>query len=86
VLSGTNTLCGSCTPIFHTFRMLVQNFSISIVQASRLCSTNPANVAKIPKVGLIKEGYKGDFLLLNESLILEKTIVAGQVVYSKSLY
>ena len=51
-----------------------------------MASTNPAKLMGLSEVGEIKEGKRADLILFSiESgeMVIQKTIVAGKVVYSK---
>jgi N-acetylglucosamine-6-phosphate deacetylase len=48
-----------------------------------MLSWTPARVANLQGVGNLKSGCRADVLCFDENLGLQKTIVAGKVVYSK---
>ena len=54
-------------------------------QASRVCSSNPAELLGLNK-GVLEPGRDGDVLILDEKLDILYTIVAGMLVYQRWFY
>jgi len=83
VLKGTKTMAGSCTTMLAMFQYLVNVFRVPIAEASKMCSANPARITKLNNVGSLKEGNRGDMLLLTKDFKLQKTIVHGDVAFQQ---
>lgn len=78
-----DALSGSCLTHLQSFRNAVRLFGRSIREASVLCSRTPGRLLGLNK-GYLAAGMDADIILLNANLELAATILAGQVVYSKS--
>ncbi|MGQ9584632.1 MAG: N-acetylglucosamine-6-phosphate deacetylase [Anaerolineae bacterium] len=76
-------LSGSALTPIDAFRNAVCLFHKSIAVASRVTSRNPARLMGLNK-GEIAPGRDADLIVLDQSLELYTTIVAGQVVYQKA--
>lgn len=76
------TLCGSALTPIDAFRNAMNMFGRDIAAASRLCSTNPADVMRLNK-GRIAPGLDADLIVLTSELELLYTVSAGTVVYKK---
>ncbi|XP_077991798.1 N-acetylglucosamine-6-phosphate deacetylase-like [Glandiceps talaboti] len=81
-ISGTNTLAGSCCSVMDAFLSLVDVFNVNIAEAVAMVSETPARIAKLDHVGKIEVGRRADLLLFDDKLKLQKTLIAGEVVYS----
>ncbi|XP_071964252.1 N-acetylglucosamine-6-phosphate deacetylase-like [Antedon mediterranea] len=77
-VSGTCTLAGSCCTSHDAFKSLVNIFHISIGEASAMVSETPARIAHLKNVGKVDIGYRADLLLMDESLNLKQTFIAGK--------
>ena len=74
-------LCGSCTTLYETFKRLVNGFSMTVPEASCMCSENPATIARIQdRVGKLQQGSLADVLCLDASLAIIDVIVSGKRV------
>jgi len=59
----------------------------SLREAIRMASTNPARLMGLDNLGEIRPGKRADlvlFTLENGEMVIQTTIVAGKVVYSKN--
>ncbi len=77
------TLAGSTLTMDRAFRNLVQRFGCSLVEAARLCATNPARALKLADQGRLAPGGLADFVVLDEDLIVRETWVGGVRVWSR---
>lgn len=75
-------LSGSALTPINSLRNCISMFGKDIAAASRVCSTNQAKLLGLNK-GEIKIGKDADIIILNKDLGLQKTICAGEVIYSK---
>ena len=93
VVDERNVLCGSCESLGETFLRLVNEFEMSLQTASRLCSLNPARIARLSHlIGTLEVGKRGDLVFLDNTTKKKKGnqtfrisgCVVGGVVYNTS--
>jgi N-acetylglucosamine-6-phosphate deacetylase len=77
------TLAGSVTTMDRVFRFLVRDVGLSLVDASRLCSTTPAAELNLTDLGTITKGAIADLVVLDRDFHVRQTYVAGRLVYSR---
>lgn len=78
-------LAGSGLTLDRAVRNAVGMVGLSIEQAVRMASTNPARVLKIDhERGHVREGYFADLVLLNEQGTVEATWIAGKPAFERS--
>jgi len=76
-------LAGSALTPIDGFRNAIRCFDKSIGVASRVWSRNPARLLGLNK-GEVARGRDADLIVLDDDLILQYTIVAGQIVFQKT--
>ena len=76
-------LAGSALTPIDGFRNTIRCFYKSIGVASRVWSRNPARLLGLNK-GEVARGRDADLIVLDDDLILQYTIVAGQIVFRKT--
>ena len=64
------------------FWFLVKQVGLSLSDASRLCSTTPAAELRLPESGAIARGMLADLVVLDKSLAVKQTYVAGRLAFS----
>jgi N-acetylglucosamine-6-phosphate deacetylase len=80
-LKGGDTLAGSTLTMIDAFRFMVRKVGVSVADASRMASQNPARQFGIDgETGSLKAGLRADVLLLDEALRLERVWVGGEEV------
>ena len=78
------TLAGSGLTMDRAVRNAVNMLGVTIPQAIKMASYNPAKVLGLNhRKGKIEEGYDADMILLDENLIVQKCWAGGKEVYSK---
>lgn len=77
------TLAGSTLTMDRAFRNVVQRFGCSLVEAARLCATNPARALRLADQGRLARGHFADFVILDEDLIVRETWVGGVRVWQR---
>ena len=77
------TLAGSISRFDDNFRKFIKFTGCSLEEASIMASTNQAKLHKLDRNGYIREGYFADIVILDKDLMVQKTIVNGNVVYEK---
>lgn len=81
-----NVLAGAAMPISRCITNAIKFTGCSLEEAIRMASTNPARLLGLDHLGEIKEGLRADliqFTLEDGALVIQKTWVAGKVVYLK---
>jgi len=77
-------LAGSGLTMDLAVRNAIKFLGLSIPQAIRLATLNPAKVLKLDnRKGKIAEGYDADMVLLDENLNVQQTFIAGKSVYNR---
>jgi N-acetylglucosamine-6-phosphate deacetylase len=72
------TLAGSILTMDQAFRMLVGTLGLSLVEAAALCATTPADQLGRADLGRIQVGAVSDLVVLDRSLAVEMTLLAGE--------
>lgn len=76
------TLAGSILKMINGYQHLIEDFSLSLVEASHMASLNPAFELGVDHLyGSIKENKKADLLILDSKYQLKETIIDGKTVY-----
>ncbi len=75
------TIAGSTLTMLQAVKNMVELVGVSLLEAVRMASSNPAETLGLPTKGRIAPGYDADLLVTDSALRLTHTIVAGQVVY-----
>jgi N-acetylglucosamine-6-phosphate deacetylase len=75
------TLAGSILSMDGAFRMLVNEVKLSLADASRMCSTTPAEELGLPEQGAIAPGKAADLVVLGRDLRVRQTYVAGERLF-----
>lgn len=82
-LRQEGTLAGSVATFTQMFNNLVDRWGFSLTEAVALCSTNPAQQAKVSnRKGSIETGKDGDLVLLERGQVA-LTMVGGEVVFRR---
>lgn len=79
-LKDGGSLAGSTLTMIRGYKFLMNEVGVSVVEASRIASLNPAKVIGIDdQYGSIKAGKRADLLLLNEQFDIQSVIIGGSV-------
>jgi len=80
-LSDGTTLSGSTSTMIEAFRFMVNKVGISILEASKMASFNPALLLGCEKViGSLDVGKRADLLLLSSDLQIKNVWVSGTMI------
>lgn len=82
-----DVLAGAASPIRICVGNMMQVTGCSLKETIQMASTNPAKILNLDNVGEIKPGKLANLILFtieNGEMIIQKTIVAGKIVYSKN--
>lgn len=75
-------LAGSTLTMLQAVQNMIQEVGVSIPDAFRMASLNPAQSLGLADRGWIREGFRADFVVLSDSFEVQKTIVDGKTAYS----
>ncbi len=76
------TLAGSILTLDRAVRNMVEMAGVSLVEAIRMATINPAKCLGIEnRKGSLEPGKDADIVILNENLEVNATLVKGKVVY-----
>ncbi len=81
-----NVLMGAASPIRSCIGNMMQFTDCSLGEAIQMASTNPAKLLDLNDIGEIQVGKRADLILFtieNGEINILKTLLAGNVVYSK---
>ncbi|XP_055636152.1 N-acetylglucosamine-6-phosphate deacetylase [Toxorhynchites rutilus septentrionalis] len=85
-IAGTDTLCGSIAPMDECIRFFKKASSCSIEYALEAASLHPARCLGIEKQkGTLDYGADADFVVLDDSLNVLSTWIAGKCVYENKI-
>lgn len=82
-----NVLAGAASPITKCVNNIMKFTQCSLKEAIQMASTNPARLLGLNDVGEISQGKRADlivFTIEDEKIVIQQTIVAGKIVYSKN--
>lgn len=75
------TLAGSTLTMIEAFRFVVRQAGLSVADASRMASGNPARQLGIDgETGTLAPGLRADMLLLDEALNLKRVWIGGEEI------
>lgn len=81
VISGTDTLAGSCVSLDYCLRKFVEFTGCSVAEGLTTVTRNPARFLGVEEErGTLGYGARGDVVLLNEGLEVMVVIVGGKIV------
>jgi N-acetylglucosamine-6-phosphate deacetylase len=82
-----NCLAGAATPISVCVSNIMKFTDCSLGNAIKMASSNPARLLGLNEIGEIKQGKRADLILFtieDGRIEIQKTIVAGKIVYSNN--
>lgn len=77
------TLAGSTLTLNKAVKNIVDHCKVSLTDAIRMASYNPANKIGLRHKGIIIPGFDADIAILDKEMDLIYTIVEGKIVYKK---
>ena len=81
-----NVLAGAVQPVRKGISRIMDYTGCSHAEAVGMASTSPARLLGLDHIGEIKEGLRADLIIYtleDDEMMIQQTILAGQVVYSK---
>lgn len=85
-LPKENVLAGAASPISKCVGVMMKFTQCGLKEVIQMASTNPAKMFSMNNLGVIEPGKRADiiqFSMKNYEMIIYKTFVAGELVYSK---
>ncbi|MBU2906114.1 MULTISPECIES: amidohydrolase family protein [Arenibacter] len=85
-LPKENVLAGAASPISACVGVIMDYTQCTLNDAIQMASTNPAKMFSLNELGEIGQGKRADLILFkleDNQVIIHKTFVSGQLVYSK---
>ncbi|MBC8769201.1 amidohydrolase family protein [Arenibacter sp. BSSL-BM3] len=85
-LPKENVLAGAASPISACVGVIMDYTQCTLKDAIQMASTNPAKMFSLNELGEIGQGKRADLILFqleNNKVVIHKTFVSGQLVYSK---
>ena len=77
------TIAGSVLTMDQAFRLLVERVGVSIADAAMACATTPAREMGLEDCGVIAVGATADLVVLDRSLEVHRTYIAGRLAFSR---
>ena len=78
------TIGGSTATMISAVRTLVNEVGVSLQDAVRMASFNPAKLIGLDdRIGSIEEGKEGNLIILDEKMTIKKTFIRGNLVFAK---
>ena len=78
-ITGTDTLAGSCHKLNHILDFAIHEAGIDFVTAMNAVTINPMRMLGIGDRGLIREGYKADIAVFDDSFNNKATYIDGKL-------
>lgn len=75
------TLAGSILKMDQAVRNVIEFTDCSLAEAINMASRTPANLLGLNRKGRIAEGCEADIVILDKELTVQKTFVAGKLVF-----
>ena len=72
---------GSCATTNRLVRNMIQMADVTLTDAVRMATANPARMAHLPDRGTIREGAYADIVIFDENIDVSLTMVNGKVVF-----
>lgn len=83
-LPDRTSFAGSVATADRLIRSMVQLADVPLIEAIKMLTINPARIMRVDdKKGSLQKGKDADIILFDQSVSIEKTIVKGNVIYSK---
>jgi N-acetylglucosamine-6-phosphate deacetylase len=77
----TGAVAGSVARLADGVRVMVREAGVTLPDALRMASANPARSLGLTDRGLLRHGYYADVVLLDADLRVQRTIARGDVVF-----
>ena len=72
---------GSCATTNRLVRNMIQMADVTLTDAVRMATANPARMAQLPDRGAIREGAYADIVIFDDNIDVSLTMVNGNVVF-----
>ena len=82
-LPDRSSFAGSVCTTNKLVRNMIELAGVSLLDAVRMATANPARMARLRDRGYIREGGYADILIFDENIDVSLTMVNGKVVFEK---
>ena len=72
---------GSCATTNRLVRNMIRLADVTLTDAVRMATANPARMAQLSDRGTIREGAYADIVIFDENIDVSLTMVNGNVVF-----
>ncbi len=83
ILADGSALAGSTSTMIRGVKTMVEDAHVSLVEAIRMATLNPARALKLAGKGVLEKGADADLVILSDDLEVEATYVHGRPVYTR---
>jgi N-acetylglucosamine-6-phosphate deacetylase len=84
-LLDRTAFAGSVATTNRLVRTMIQMAEIPLIDAIKMMSTTPARIMGVQTTkGSLEVGKHADIIIFNEQIEIDKTIIKGEVLYSKN--
>jgi N-acetylglucosamine-6-phosphate deacetylase len=80
-IEGTETLIGACSTVNEAVQNLIKWSGCNVAEAVRTVTENVVDMMGVLDRGVLQEGRRGDFVVLDDEGTLLETWVAGKQVW-----
>jgi len=84
MLADGSALAGSTSTMARGVKTMVEQANVSLVEAIRMATLNPATALKLAGKGVLEKGADADLVVLGDTLEVEATYVGGKPVYTRA--
>ncbi len=82
---AVGTLAGSILTLDAAVRNMAKWSNCGLAQSIQMATLNPADLLNLPNKGRIEAGCDADIVILSEAGEIEKTLIAGEIAFEKSM-
>lgn len=83
-LADRSALAGSAARMIDLVRTMVQEVGVPLHEAVAMAGANPARTLGLKRKGTFEVGSDADFVVLTPELEVEKTFLAGDLIFSRT--
>jgi len=83
-LLDRTAFAGSVATTDRLVRTVVKQAKIPLLDAVRMMTATPAQILRFDRKGSLVQGKDADILIFDDDIVIEKTIVMGEVIYENN--
>ncbi len=84
LLTRDGTLAGSCLDMASAVKNMVMHVGIDLAKALKMATHTPARFMGLSNRGLLKPGFRADFIQLNHELTVQQCWIGGEAICNKN--